>query len=123
VTSTALAFGAPSGGVRTGTLKVTVHNGGTGRASLTVSLQLPTFVELVAQTGCTAEAQAYDLYVVCTLGPVEGGATRDIALTFRTMADASTHTVILPRVLVEIPPGLSDPNPENNSADVVLTYA
>jgi hypothetical protein len=123
VTTTKLAFGAPSGGRRTGTLTATVHNGGTGTAPLSVILQLPKFVEFVPHAGCTATPDNYHLNVACTLAPIVGGAARGLTLTFTTTADAGTPMDLVPAVEVETPAGMSDPVFVNNQADIVITFA
>ncbi|GIG57989.1 hypothetical protein Lfu02_23610 [Longispora fulva] len=86
VTSTDLTFGPFTGGQRTGTLTVTVHNDGMGAAwNTSVAIWAPGAVRQsgTGWTGCTRDANQPDKFGAhCALGKLQPGETRTLTLEF-----------------------------------------
>jgi hypothetical protein len=122
VTSTNLAFGPVSGGNRTGTMKVTVRNGGPSPAPFRIGFQLPTYAVKVSRpAGCTSEAYPTIVAVQCVGGRLDVGATRTLTFTYRAPA-GDTTVDYLPGVTVTVGEGMGDPVPDNDQADFKITF-
>ncbi|MGY0230349.1 hypothetical protein [Longispora urticae] len=88
VTTTDLQFGPLTGGQRTGTLKVTVHNDGAGPAwGTTLSIWAPGFVLRSGSgwDGCTPYPSGPDrVGAKCVIGKLQPGETRTFTYGFST---------------------------------------
>ncbi len=134
VTAPTLAFGAPTGTIRTARITVMARNLGPSGVSVALAVELPTFVGMV--TGPGGCAMAYypsgAQQVECIIRSLAANSSRELDFIFRAPANADTLTSdFVPAIRVQIPSvyraavspgGFDDPVPENNSQDLIITY-
>jgi hypothetical protein len=121
VTSTDLTFGAPAGGLRHGSMTVTVRNAGPSPVPIRITVQVPAGVELVPQTGCTTESFPQPVVNVnCQYGPLAVGATKAVTLQF-TAVSPITPTFIT-QLAASAPEGYGDWNENDNRTGYTVKF-
>jgi hypothetical protein len=121
VTSTDLTFGAPAGGLRHGTLTVTVRNAGPSAVPVRVLVGVPAGVDLVAQAGCGTQTFPQPVVdVTCQYGTLAVGGTRVVTLQF-TAANPVTPRFIT-QASARAPDGYGDWNDKDNTVAFTLKF-
>ncbi|GEM_PF-5945247 len=102
LTTNEVVFTLPSGGVRHGSLSLTVHNGGPGTvAHSTLSFRIPIQLktELSGWNGCTqatpSSTSSTTFTVTCPVPALAPGATKAYLFNFSTTASPSTTATVL----------------------------
>jgi hypothetical protein len=135
LTAPDLVFSAPAGGIRTATYTLTARNLGPADIQASVTVQLPSFIELVSPpSGCGVQDYPSGGHEVqCLLPVLRAGTSTPLTLTLHAPANAASLTAeFVPTAQILIPEtynttnrsdGFDDPRPENNRREGLgLTY-
>ncbi|GAA3736818.1 hypothetical protein GCM10022225_19440 [Plantactinospora mayteni] len=120
VTSSDLTFGAPDGGVRRGTMTVTVRSLGPGMVPYEVRLNLPRGLTLLRPDGCEVENHPTgSMAVSCDYPALNRNGSR--TFTFEFTVPKAVEFDIVPRAGVW-PDGWGDPEQDNNYTEFSITF-
>ncbi len=119
VTASDLVFAAPAGGVRHGTITVTVRNVGPSAMPFNVVLQLPLGPQVVTP-GFTEESFPSSANWSGDFGALAAGAKREIVIKIDATDPVTPD--FLPRVLIHPAAGYADPVLDGYDAQFSIVY-
>jgi hypothetical protein len=119
-TATDLTFSPPSGGVRHGSMRVTVRNLGPGSTPYQLVVQVPAGITPVAPSGFTVASYVQVDEATWAQSSLAPGGSRTLTLQF-TATDPVTPD-FLPQVSARLADRYKDPDVNNSAAQFKITY-